>query len=103
VKTLISVNEIKSLASAGKKVLYIEPGTIVTYAARDTANDLGISLKSGSAPEGQEVCCAPVKNIEAVSSESVVSSVNPEMISRIVMEVMVKLPQFLYPGNGQRG
>jgi len=94
VKTLVSVNEIKSFASEGKKVLYIEPGTIVTHAARDAANDLGISLKYGTAPKNQEVCCAPVKEVEAISSELVVSSVNSEMISRIVMEVMANLPQF---------
>ncbi|MEL7566066.1 MAG: cupin domain-containing protein [Dehalobacterium sp.] len=93
-KTLISVNEIKSFASAGKKVLYIEPGTIVTPAARDAANDLKISLKEGPAPKEPEVCCVPVKEGETVSSEPAVSSVSPEMISRIVMEVMAKLPQF---------
>jgi len=97
VKTLISVNEIKSLASTGKKVLYIEPGTIVTHAARDAATDMGIALKYGTAPEEPEVCCAPVKEVETVSSEPVVSSVSPEMISRIVMEVMAKLPQFCIP------
>lgn len=92
-KTLISVNEIKNFASTGKKVLYIEPGTIVTHAARDAASDFHISLKEGVAPNESEVCCAPVKEIETVSSEPGVSSVNPEMISRIVMEIMAKMPQ----------
>lgn len=96
-KTLISVNEIKSFASTGKKVLYVEPGTIVTPAARDAANDFGISLKAGPAPQEPEVCCVPVKEAEAAASESAAPSVSPEMISRIVMEVMAKLPQLSVP------
>lgn len=93
-KTLISVNEIKNFASTGKKVLYIEPGTIITHAAKDAAIDFNISLQEGPEPIEPEVCCAPIKEVATVSSEPVVSSVNPEMISRIVMEVMAKLPQF---------
>ncbi|SDH20825.1 MULTISPECIES: cupin domain-containing protein [Clostridia] len=96
-KTLISVNEIKSLAGAGKKVLYLEPGTIITPAARDAANEWGITIKNGPAPQEPEVCCQPVKEETTLASEPVVSSVSPEMISRIVMEVMAKLPQFCMP------
>lgn len=95
-KTLISVNEIKSLASAGKKVHYIEPGTIITPAARDAAHEWGIELKTGPAPQEAPVCQA-AKEEESVSNEPIVSQVSQEMITRIVMEVMAKLPQFCTP------
>jgi len=97
VKTLISVNEIKSLASAGKKALYVEPpGTIITPAARDAASEWGIAIKFG--PEPQEApaqCLEPQeqeKEPETVSSP-VLSTISPELISKIVMEVMANLPQ----------
>lgn len=95
-KALISVSEIKNLAGGGKKVHYIEPGTIITPAARDAANEWGITLKFGHAPQ-EEVCCVPVKEVDEVSNEPAVSSVSPEMISKIVMEVMARLPQFCVP------
>ncbi len=85
-KTLISVNEIKSLASAGKKVLYVEPGTIITPAARDAAGEWGIVIKFGLEPQEQ------VKEPENVS-DPVLQTVSPELISKIVMEVMANLPQ----------
>ncbi|WP_148134568.1 cupin domain-containing protein [Candidatus Formimonas warabiya] len=95
-KTLISVNEIKSLAGAGKKVLYLEPGTIITPAARDAANEWGITLQWGAAPKKPEVCCEPVKEETAGACEPL-PAVNQEMIAKIVMEVMAKLPQFCLP------
>jgi len=37
VKTLISVAEIKSIAGAGKRILYVRPNTLITPAAKDAA------------------------------------------------------------------
>jgi len=101
VKTLISVNEIKSLASTGQKTVYLEPGTIITPAAKDAANEWGIVFKSGPAPqEEKEACCEPAGKAEERegSAEPVISTVSPELISKIVMEVMANLPQF---NNGE--
>jgi len=96
-KTLISVNEIKNFVSQGKKVHYLEPGTIITPAARDAAHEFGITLKIGPAPQ-EAVCCAEeVKGETAEPAEPAVSQVSPELISKIVMEVMARLPQFVQP------
>jgi ethanolamine utilization protein EutQ len=97
VKTLISVNEIKNFASSGKKVHYIEPDTIITPAARDAANEWGITLKVGPAPE-EDVCCAEATGLQTVSEQPEAPSVSPELISKIVMEVMARLPQIAQPG-----
>lgn len=50
-KKLITVNEIKQAASAGQKAIYLEPGTIITPAARDAAREQGIVLNyAGDGP-----------------------------------------------------
>lgn len=101
-KTLITVNEIKDLANTGKNVLYVEPNTIITPAAKDAANEWGISIKIGSALEVvEEKYCKPVPEITPVGentattfNSSVGSSVNADMITKIVMEVIASLSPF---------
>ncbi|MGI6686281.1 MAG: ethanolamine utilization protein EutQ [Bacillota bacterium] len=95
-KTLISVNEIKNFASSGKRVCYLEPGTIVTPAARDAAHEFGIILNAGPAPKEIDGCFERV-NVDKNISTSQGGSVSPEMITKIVMEVMARLPQFSHP------
>jgi len=96
-KTVISVNEIKSLAGSGKKVLYLEPDTIITPAARDAALEWGITLKNGPVPQEPEICCEHIKEEKVMSNEPTMSSISPEIISKIVIEIMAKLPQFCVP------
>jgi ethanolamine utilization protein EutQ len=98
VKRLITVNEIKKLCETGKKELCIEPGTIITPAARDTAEEYEIKIKEGSSSEintnevdhGTEKA-KPVNNQN--NSDSIHNSaVDPNLIAKIVREVMKFLP-----------
>jgi len=98
VKKLVTVNEIKSIANTGKKILYLEPGTIVTPAAKDAAAEWGISLREGPAPVENEDSCSQsdcqedlLMGCEKPMDEKVVSCVDPSMISRIVLEVVAGL------------
>ncbi|SDH83164.1 hypothetical protein [Halanaerobium congolense] len=86
-KTLISVAEIKSIAGAGKRILYVRPNTLITPAAKDAAIECKIEIKNEYVPqdetmEGKKMpeCCG----IPAVSSE---------LISKIIVEVMANLSQ----------
>lgn len=92
-KTLISVNEIKNFLSTGKTVYYVEPDTIITPAARDAAHEFGITLKKGPKPLEAECCSIGIKEEKEAAALSQVSAVSPELISKIVMEVMARLPQ----------
>ncbi len=93
VKTLISVAEIKSLANTGKKILYVEPGTLVTPAAKDAAVEFKIEIITGYAPQEIEEQCCETKVEEKIPEWCKNSAASPELISQIVMEVMANLPQ----------
>ncbi|NLL19683.1 MAG: cupin domain-containing protein [Clostridia bacterium] len=88
-KRLIAVNDIKALAGTGKKALYVEPGTIITPAARDAANEMGISINFGREPE-EEVSRERPRDI---LPEPSLQNFNPELIAKIVREVIARLPQ----------
>lgn len=92
-KTLISVAEIKSIANTGKKVLYVEPDTLVTPAARDAAVEFKIEIKTRSVPQEIEDQYCETKEEEKIPEWSKISSASPELISKIVMEVMANLSQ----------
>lgn len=50
-KKLITVSDIKQAAASGQKAIYVEPGTIITPAARDMAREQGIVLNyAGDGP-----------------------------------------------------
>lgn len=89
-KRLVAVSDIKDLAGTGKKALYVEPGTIITPAARDAANEMGISISFGQEPEQVAPEAAPVK----VLPESLPETICPDLIAKIVMEVIANLPQY---------
>ncbi|NLL18072.1 MAG: ethanolamine utilization protein EutQ, partial [Clostridia bacterium] len=69
-KRLVAVSDIKDLAGTGKKALYVEPGTIITPAARDAANEMGISISFGQEPEQVAPEAAPVKDLPESQPET---------------------------------
>lgn len=92
-KTLIAVSDIKELAGTGKKALYVEPGTIITPAARDVANELGISIHFGQEPK-QESCSSRGRGPQEVTREPTPETICPELVAKIVREVIASLPQY---------
>lgn len=88
-KTLIAVSDIKELAGNGKKALYVEPGTIITPAARDAANEMGISINFGREPEQEFSRETPQEVLPDLSLKDISS----ELIAKIVREVIAKLSQ----------
>ena len=92
-KTLISVAEIKSLANTGKKILYVEPGTLVTPAAKDAAVEFKIEIITGYAPQEIEEQCCETKVEEKIPEWCKNSAVSSELISKIIVEVMANLSQ----------
>lgn len=89
-KQLITALDIKNLLSSGKKVLYLEPGTIVTPSAKDACKESGITIEFGTAPA--EACCptaaCPAETLPVISP----GPITPEMISQIVCQVMANMP-----------
>jgi ethanolamine utilization protein EutQ len=98
VKPLVTATDIKNLVGTGKKVLYFEPGTLVTPSAKDACREAGIKIEFGTAPAEREVeCCAEVTESPVCCEVPAVGDVSPEMISRIVMEVIANLPRYSLP------
>jgi len=87
VKPLITAIDVKNLVSGGQKTVYLEPGTLVTPSAKDACKESGITLVFGQAPQ-EPPCCQG----ETVAAQPCAENISPEMISRIVMEVMAKMP-----------
>lgn len=100
-KTLITANDVKHFANTGKKIHYIEANTIITPAAKDAANEWGVTFEVGTAPLEDPVespaCIQQFIKDGATEKESAAPSVDPAMISKIVMEVMARLPQLSLP------
>lgn len=102
-KKLITSGDVKALSS-GQKILYVEPGTIITPAARDTAADLGISIKNGTAPVQASVQAAVqtqgVTAPQAAAPDLAASGVpvprlediSANLIAEIVRKVLDSLP-----------
>jgi ethanolamine utilization protein EutQ len=93
-KVLISVNEVNKLAEKGKKVLFKSPETIITPAAKDKAEELGMSIEeccnsqeTQNAEENQKQEEENVTN-EAVSDSNEKPAVDPELIAKIVKNVL---------------
>lgn len=68
-KKLISVSEIRALAEAGEKTVYIDMNTLVTAAARDAASEAGMEIKKDCKPDQPVIekvtgCCDEVIDID---------------------------------------
>jgi ethanolamine utilization protein EutQ len=93
-KVLISVNEVNKISEKGQKELYKDSQTIITPAAKDRAEELGIKIKDGRDQESQESKkTQESQEIEEqiISNEIPVDnqmSVNPELIAKIVKNVI---------------
>ncbi|MGI6332512.1 MAG: cupin domain-containing protein [Zhaonellaceae bacterium] len=81
-KKLITVLELKDLTAGGQKELFLEPGTIITPAARDEAKQRGIVFRTGLSSE-------PVPNQQPAGEQS---CLDPELVERIVREVLAAFP-----------
>lgn len=86
-KKLITAVDVKNSVHAGDKVLYVEVGTIITPAAKDTAAELGVAIKTGPAPQQAE---PPQAAPACCTSESipVANGIDPALIAKIVSEVV---------------
>ena len=89
-KQLITAMEIKQMISAGKKVLYLTPGMLLTPSAKDACSEVGMTIEFGPAP-AKKSCCQPT--VAAPCSDGI----SPEMIAKIVGEVMAKMPGLITP------
>ena len=85
-KNLITATEIKKAAANCEGTLNILPESIITPAAKDVAKELGIQLIVGSA-QFNEI----KKPGGAVSVEMVRSDLDPNLVAKIVGEVMACL------------
>lgn len=80
-KKLITAVDVKNYSEQNKKVIYVEPKSIITPAARDEAAELGIEFVVGSKPP---VPVSPTcNNQELMAVES--------LIARIVAEVTARM------------
>lgn len=73
------------MAEQGNKSLKIVPGTIITPAARDMAQELGIEIIEYQ--QGTEVPASPVPGVKETNG-----TVTQELIAKIVLEVLAALP-----------
>lgn len=81
-KKLVCEKAIHELVQQGKKTLYVEPGTLVTAAAKDKAAEEGIKICEGQEPAeecaavaAEECCEAKTLSNDAISSDAIYSLV----------------------------
>lgn len=89
-RKLITANEVRQAVSEGTKVIYLEPGTIITPAARDAAKEQDIKLEfksnqAGGCPEQAPLNFSQEKNPSKVH-------IDQGLISRVIQEVLAALP-----------
>jgi len=100
VKKLITSADVRSLLSSGQKTIQVDGGTIITPAARDMASELGVSFQTGPPNDISEKAGAMAgaadgaKETEAVDNKN---SISPELITRIVKEVVASMPGLAQP------
>lgn len=86
-KKLISLSEIKKMASLGEKVLYMDGDTLVTPSARDAAAEAGLRLVEGTAPQ-----CSlqqPVPSVQPLGTAGAgPGALDIALITRLVMEAL---------------
>ncbi|MBC2722547.1 cupin domain-containing protein [Desulfosporosinus sp.] len=86
-KTLITATDVKKVAENHETTFYIQADSIITPSATDTAQDLGIQIIVGSAPEPvQDEINTPCNPIALPSS-----GLDPNLVAKIVGEVMACL------------
>lgn len=97
-KKLITSADVKAF-SPGQKIMYIEPGTIITPAAKDMIADLGITVNTGSGeipadnPPGKPA--AALNGAPNAASDAPVKKIGdipPDLIAEIVKKVLDSLP-----------
>lgn len=96
-KKLITANDVRKHVEEQKNIIYVGVKTIITPAARDLANENNIQFsisekKAEQIPEtnkfSREQIEALVKNIDTTHLSA---NVNPDLIEKIVAEVMANL------------
>ena len=85
-KKLITISEIKKLTEKGAQELYLEQGTIITPAARDSAKENGITLKESRGEKGKD------SSLKSPEKSPETSQVTAKLVAQIVKEVMASLP-----------
>jgi len=82
-KKLITVLDIKNLAADGQTELYVEPGTIITPAARDEAAQRGLVLRT-------QGLSTPTTNSQKAQEPK---SLDPKLVEEIVQQVLAALSE----------
>lgn len=95
-KKLITALDVKNLVSSGGTELFVEPGTIVTPSAKDTAKEFKITFTYG--------CCSANGSVKKVKAPVVptnpapagpitrIEDIPPHLIAEIVKKVLDSLP-----------
>lgn len=88
-KKLVTATDIKNHISSGQKTVYLEPGTLVTPAAKDLAAELGLVIQAGTPP-----AAALTDDCVGEACESLIKSneISPALITQIVREVLAAMP-----------
>ncbi len=76
-KTLITANDVKQLATSGKKIHYIEANTIITPAAKDAAHEWGVTFEVGTAPMSSPTSVQQFNQIDTTEKRFGVSQCGP--------------------------
>lgn len=118
-KTLISAADVKNRALRGEKIIHAGEQHIITPAARDTAREMGIKLVFGEQPDPARQNSSlyrensleskgshqpkPAGGLEAITSivskNTAHTGVDPELVERVVREVLAALGQNILPAG----
>jgi len=96
VKKLVTSADVRNISGSGEKVVCLEPGTIITPAARDLVYELGMTLQTGTSNNMSKSAGSAVQeelNGAAGNSQAAKPDViSPELIAKIVKEVVAAMP-----------
>lgn len=90
-KKLVTVADIKNFGQ--NKTMYVEPGTIITPAAKDYAAEIGVAIKMASPEECVSQASEPsLKAAEECEAAGKIDGISPDLIAKIVREVLSSIP-----------
>lgn len=91
-KKLITTADVRSLLGSGQKTIQVEPGTIITPAARDMASELGVSLQTGPPNDmSKQAGAAAGTSPGNAAGAAKLNEISPALIAQIVKEVVASM------------
>jgi len=85
-KRVIAKFDIEKLKAEGQKVLQLGPGDTLTPLARDTALELGITIKEAGNGGNGAACASPAPEFQPLGGVAMPSEEKVEQIVKAVME-----------------